>query len=614
MVTSTEARDVSHVRNSAKRLATISIFAALLAAGPATVRALEDRKPEEKKKAETTDERLARIERLLAEQAKALKEKDREIEALKAQGRQQQKTERQLKERVEALEAESSASTSLDAVIDDHRYLDPSADAGLKEMERSLSVNWWEGLYFEKKGLQLKLGGRIINDWFSPNEDGAIADAIGEQEYTSQITQARLNVVGLIYDRIIFQADYDFVGRNPFDNSVDLRSIYIGIEDLPYLGTWRVGRFNHPFSLEDLTSTLNTTFVSRALSQVLVPGEAYVIRGDVPAGQGRSIGTMFNNSILDDRMTWALGYFRQTLTGGPVARDDDRREDEETVDTSDGRANWAVTGRITGLPWYAGKSRLLHLGAAYSYQSLENKVFAFGARPELPGGQPIVGAQGYADSVQRFNAEAAWVFDRFSLQGQYIGMRVDRDKGSFVAVPDPEVSGEEGERVLRGPGSLHNMWFHSFYTQLSVFLTGEHRNYLPRVGWFGRVRPKRNFLDGEGGLGAFELALRVSRLNFGNPTEDTVLYENTATFDPPVTSFQRAFPRGGHLWSLTTGLNWYLNPNTRFMFNYGYARVRHGLSGFSFFDDPDLLPEVFVDDYRADGSMHSIMIRFQLDF
>jgi phosphate-selective porin OprO/OprP len=80
-------------------------------------------------------------------------------------------------------------------------------------------------------------------------------------------------------------------------------------------------------------------------------------------------------------------------------------------------------------------------------------------------------------------------------------------------------------------------------------LTGEHRKYKPSAGAFSRVKPKKNYGFG-GGPGAWEVAVRYSALDLN---------------DSGVT--------GGTLSDISAGLNWYLNPNMKIMWNYVHAEV-----------------------------------------
>ena len=88
--------------------------------------------------------------------------------------------------------------------------------------------------------------------------------------------------------------------------------------------------------------------------------------------------------------------------------------------------------------------------------------------------------------------------------------------------------------------------------QASYFLTGEHRPYKASDGAFTRVKPLKNYSK-DGGQGAWELAARLSYMNLN---------------DGDVS--------GGRLRDLTLGVNWYLNPNVRTMWNYILADPSEG--------------------------------------
>jgi phosphate-selective porin OprO/OprP len=57
--------------------------------------------------------------------------------------------------------------------------------------------------------------------------------------------------------------------------------------------------------------------------------------------------------------------------------------------------------------------------------------------------------------------------------------------------------------------------------------------------------------------------------------------------------------KGGKVWDVTAGLNWYLFPNARVMLNYIHSQVDDRLTAL----DPDL-----------DGSADIGQMRFQIDF
>jgi phosphate-selective porin OprO/OprP len=224
------------------------------------------------------------------------------------------------------------------------------------------------------------------------------------------------------------------------------------------------------------------------------------------ADPARNTGFMLRDSLFDKRMTWAAGVFRITNNYGMV--DDD--------------GGYCGTGRVTGLPVYEDKgASLLHLGAAYSHRDPASKATRLRSRPEAHQLDYFINT-GFmpSDNVDVLGLECAWVSGPISLQSECFYIDVDRTGGS---------SGVE---------------FYGYYGQVSYFLTGEHRRYKKSAGAFGRIKPNRNY-DHKGGMGAWEVAARYSDIDLN---------------DGDVT--------GGRVDNISAGLNWYLNPNTRLMWNY----------------------------------------------
>ncbi len=129
---------------------------------------------------------------------------------------------------------------------------------------------------------------------------------------------------------------------------------------------------------------------------------------------------------------------------------------------------------------------------------------------------------------------------------------------------------------VQSEGGAEDTSFWGIYAQASYFFTGEHRNYKLGSGSFGRVKPKANFNPAEGNWGAFEVGLRYSYLDLNDE-----------------------FVRGGKMWDITAGINWYLYPNARISLNYVHSELDDRLHS----SDPDL-----------DGKADIVQARFQLDF
>jgi len=356
--------------------------------------------------------------------------------------------------------------------------------------ENAFHVYWRNGLRFDTADgrIKLEIGGRLQNDWMFGSGDEALESALGEVSGGTEFRRAWLHVSGTFYNVIEFKVQYGFEGGD-----VDLKDGYIGIRSIPALGTFRIGHFKEPFSLEELTGNSYLTFLERALPNLFAPS--------------RNTGFAVINRAPG--VTWAFGLFRDTDSYGALT------ENEK---------DWAFTGRMTATPWDEnGGLRLLHLGGAFSIRSPNDDVMRYRQRPEAHLANRFVDTRAFAaESVNLYGLEAAMVYNSFSLQGEYIGAMVNSNE-----LGDPS--------------------FNSYYLFATYFLTGEHRRYSGSTATFGRTTPNENFGPG-GGMGAWEVCLRYSHLDL---TDGLIA--------------------GGVLDDFTVALNWYLNPNTRFMFNYVYA-------------------------------------------
>jgi len=360
---------------------------------------------------------------------------------------------------------------------------------GEKKEDTTFKVQWRDGLRMETgdKAFQFQIGGRINNDWAFMEGDDAITAKIGEMEDGTEFRRARLFVSGFMYEKVEFRVQVDFATGEPA-----FKDVYMGITELPGFGNVRVGQFKEPFSLEEMASANYITFMERSLANVFVPS--------------RHTGIMLHNRQAGERVSWAVGVFKDTDDFGSGTGDED----------------YAFTGRLTGLPWYEKDGqRSLHLGFAYSRRNIVSAL-DYSQRPEAHLAPRFVNTGLFpAEALNLIGGEMALVYGPASVQGEYITANT--------------------EGGLAGP----DLWFKGFYLQTSFFITGENRPYRPAEATFGRVRPHRSFLSKAGGAGAWELAARFSKLDLT---------------DGPIT--------GGELRDWTLGVNWYLNPNSRVMWNY----------------------------------------------
>lgn len=183
-----------------------------------------------------------------------------------------------------------------------------------------------------------------------------------------------------------------------------------------------------------------------------------------------------------------------------------------------GDEGFGIGGRFTIAPVKADQ-QVVHLGIAAALEQPEDDTdtVRFRQRPESHVTNVRLvdtGDIADVDTIQKLGLEAAWVNGPLSLQGEYQFVNLSRNAGA----PDADFDGA--------------------YVMASWFLTGESRPY--KDGSFGRVKPKSPD-------GAWELAARFSTLNL---TDDA------------------AGIFGGEENNVTLGVNYYVNPNLRFMANY----------------------------------------------
>ena len=305
----------------------------------------------------------------------------------------------------------------------------------------------------------------------------------------------------------------DFKAQYDFaGGDADFKDMWIGYRDFP-LGHIKVGHFKEPFGLEEFTSSKYITFMERSL-----PTEAF--------SPGRNTGFGISATEMNDMLTWSVGAFR----------------DSDGFGESQGN-DYDFSARVTFLPWYEAKgSNLLHLGAAASYKSVEQARYR--ARPESHLSSRLVDTKSFlSDNAYLVGLESALVLGPFSLQGEYIMTAVD-----FTGKVEQTETGSE----IVAPASGGDPEFFGYYVYASYFLTGEHRAYKKTSGAFNRVKPTAN-AGADGGAGAWEVAARYSSVDLSDGGID-----------------------GGELDDITLALNWYLNPNTRVMFNYVNADAEQG--------------------------------------
>jgi phosphate-selective porin OprO/OprP len=260
-----------------------------------------------------------------------------------------------------------------------------------------------------------------------------------------------------------------------------------------------------------------------------------VIAANIAAGNRRSaIGARWYNDIL-----WAGAY----ATGPRVGEIHSASSTNPDGTTEQLGATARVAGQLI-----SGNDYSLHLGADAQFlikppHNLVDNSFTLtlSDRPELridPTQIIDTGSITGISGAQVYSAEAAATYGPFFFQGEYFWYNVARNNL---------------------PG-LPNLKFQGGYAEASLVLTGETHPYIPDLAVYGGITPANPFSFWGGGWGAWEIAGRVSTMN---------LNDQLGTANGIA---------GGQQTIYTVGLNWYVNSNVRFMFDYLHGNIAKQIS------------------------------------
>src|SRR6266403_743859 len=359
--------------------------------------------------------------------------------------------------------------------------------------------------------------------------------------------RARIGVIGKFFGDWNYALIYDFAGSSDgfaSTASVGGRAVGFlpggalsGIENAylsytgfkPFGGNLAIegGYMDLPYTMDEAMSSNDILFMERSSAQVIAV--------NIAAGDARST---FGTRWYDDRL-WLGAY-----ATGPVAG---AIHSASSVNPNGTTEQYGVVARAAG-QIVSGKDYSLHIGgdAQWLIQPPHNLIagtqtLTLSDRPELridPTTLISTGALAGVSGAQVYSAEAAATYGPLFFQGEYFWYNVDR--GNL-------------------PG-LSSVKFNGGYAQVSWVLTGESHTYNSALAAYNGIEPLNPFSLTGGGWGAWEIAGRTSTID---------LNDQLATANGVV---------GGRQTVYTAGLNWYVNRNVRFMFDYLHGDVARQLS------------------------------------
>lgn len=271
------------------------------------------------------------------------------------------------------------------------------------------------GLRFASSGgaFRLRVGGNLTLEAITLERDGHV------DENSAEVRRARLAASLDFTQHLQLRLSYEFAGRDP-----GWRNAWLGWES--GRRRFRIGQFQQPFSLEELTGSTELTFVSRALPNLFAP--SYRLGAETRLG-----GT-----------AWTFA--------GAVFRGDLERPDADNLGAA---VRWTRAQEL-------GERSLFHFGLAGLYRQPGERILRFRSRPEVGLGPVLVDTDRMrgVESVAGGGLELAFQSERLLVQGEGMAMWLARDAGRRAVLLDGgyvaasfRLAGER-RRYRRGSGSF----------------------------------------------------------------------------------------------------------------------------------------------------------------
>ena len=378
----------------------------------------------------------------------------------------------------------------------------------------------------------MKVVGRIHTDFwgFPYTSPGINLIETGSPIMTPQdrvgFRRMRFGVRGDVNPTMGYRIEMEFAGGN----SIEFRDAFISVKEMPCFQTVIIGNHKRPYGLDHLNSSRHNIFLERP----------FVIESFNQ--DARRMGISSNGVSEDKIWNWRYGAWQQRLIQDEGHYISDHLQGE-------------MAARLATTYWYDEESD----GRGYAHFAISGTA----AHPDgSTGGDPPIIGIGESQNEARFRHRAeARHLNRWLDTGRIPGADWYEMIGleKVINVGPLQIVGEYQNLFMQRDPLFSDLHLHGGYVYASWFLTGEHMPWNRKNGTLDRVKPFENFFlvdrccGGNGtGWGAWQVALRYSYADFN---------------DRDIA--------GGIAESVTFGLNWLWNANTRLQFNYINGNIRN---------------------------------------
>jgi phosphate-selective porin OprO/OprP len=377
------------------------------------------------------------------------------------------------------------------------------------------------GKYMQKSNLPATTGGRDLNDG-------------------TNFRRARFGIDGKLFRDFDYALIYEFGGSG----AEDAGHIQEAWVQYSALKPWRIrlGAFEPNVGLAAAVSTSQMPIMER-------PAPAEVAR-NIAAGDSRSALQFQGNGVIGegDSGVASRWFLSTAITGNVVGTINSTGG--ATAQPADEQQAWI--GRVAIAP-FSSTDWQTHFGLNAQYVMHPNDAglgtnprypVQLRDRPELRLDATRLVDTGAIDArhVSVVGAEAGATVQNFMIEAEAFRYNIDR-------------------RLTATQIGFSNPKFSGWYVQGAWVLTGEARPYNPTEARFDAPKLNYNFNPEAGTIGAVELVARYSDLDLN--------FHGGAAGSASVLDAIR----GGEQKISTLGVNWYLNPDIRMMFDYQHVDI-----------------------------------------
>ena len=466
--------------------------------------------------------------------------------------------------------------------------------------------------------VEVKATGRVH---FDARNFSTKLNAIADRDSASlgdsfEVRRARIGIVGTINKEISYEVVGNAVGGTT--NFVDTAWGNYGFNKNAQV---RVGRFKQPFSMEEMTSSNNISFMERSYGNQLVPGKRLgaMVHGEPMTGMTYGVSIYqdgFNeltnqssignkqaarftlnlaqmNDIKDTVLHIGAGYTGgdssvvPTNSGNTQETASDKTRGTIVALRSENRGMANIYRAQIGGDKLAGQTATSTSTSVNTVCTVNPTTCPTGVTTTTTTTTTTTGGLSYNQTannavninqkmrgIELAGARGPFKFQMETMNSKYNASGVMEDLSTSLAA---DVNTAMGVQVK------------TQYIELMYNITGESFAEAYKGGAFGGVKPKTNFMTDYGGVvgngtGAWQVGYRTSK--YAADTANTITTTNTcagtsgSTCETSLASTGTANSRVQNSETATTNtyaLNWILNSNARIMFNYAETKFGHNV-------------------------------------